>query len=223
MAIRKDIEYPGRWLAATTAYPMGEAKNRTTATSKDGSYLEKKWIQDYEAFFGALLNAAGVSPNGNVDTAEASQFFDAIINKRWTEFGNYSVGTIVTASDGNQYYCNQANGRDTTPVDPVSDTLDNWRQFPFEKITNANGTAIKHYNGDLECRAIISDPAQSQRVDFALAFTTGPLMTMGTDTQEVTDMVGRFKSKDATGFTVSLTGTSATPFAINYVAFGFWI
>lgn len=78
MAIRKDVDYPGRWSAATTGYPMGEPKNRTTSTSKDGSYLEKKWIQDYEAFFGALLNAAGVSPNGTVDTAEASQFFDAL-------------------------------------------------------------------------------------------------------------------------------------------------
>ncbi|CAH9012918.1 tail fiber protein [Vibrio phage F35 g1] len=81
MAIRKDIEYPGRWLAATAAYPMGEAKNRTTSTSKDGSYLEKKWIQDYEAFFGALLNEAGVSPDGSVDTAESSQFFDALTYK----------------------------------------------------------------------------------------------------------------------------------------------
>lgn len=81
MAARKDIEYPGRWLAATPAYPMGEPKNRTTSTSKDGSYLEKKWIQDYEAFFGALLNEAGVSPNGTVDTAESSQFFGALTTK----------------------------------------------------------------------------------------------------------------------------------------------
>lgn len=81
MAIRKDVDYPGRWLAATTAYPLGEPKNRTTSTSKDGSYLEKKWIQDYEAFFGAMLNDAGESPNGTVDTAEASQFFDALTSK----------------------------------------------------------------------------------------------------------------------------------------------
>lgn len=79
MSIRKDVDYPGRWDAATTEYPMGKPKNRTTSTSKDGSYLEKKWIQDYEAFFGALLNEAGFTPNGTVDTAESSQFFDAMI------------------------------------------------------------------------------------------------------------------------------------------------
>ncbi|AUR98893.1 hypothetical protein NVP1256O_54 [Vibrio phage 1.256.O._10N.286.45.F8] len=81
MSIRKDVDYPGRWNAATTAYPMGEPKNRTTSTSKDGSYLEKKWIGDYEAFFGALLNEAEESPNGTEDTAEASQFFDALTSK----------------------------------------------------------------------------------------------------------------------------------------------
>lgn len=81
MSIRKDVDYPGRWDAATTEYPMGKPKNRTTSTSKDGSYLEKKWIQDYEAFFGALLNEVGVSPNGSVDTAESSQFFDALTSK----------------------------------------------------------------------------------------------------------------------------------------------
>lgn len=81
MAIRKDVDYPGRWEAATTEYPMGKPKNRTTSTSKDGSYFEKKWFQDYEAFFGAMLNDAGVSPNGTVDTAEASQFFNALTSK----------------------------------------------------------------------------------------------------------------------------------------------
>lgn len=75
MAARKDIEYPGRWLAATPAYPMGEPKNRTTSTSKDGSYLEKKWIQDYEAFFGAGLNFLGEAPDGSVDNATNSQLF----------------------------------------------------------------------------------------------------------------------------------------------------
>ncbi|CAH9013869.1 putative phage tail protein [Vibrio phage 455E52-1] len=75
MAIRKDVDYPGRWLAATPAYPLGEPKNRTTSTSKDGSYLEKKWIQDYEAFFGAGLNFLGESPNGSVDDATNSQLF----------------------------------------------------------------------------------------------------------------------------------------------------
>lgn len=86
MAIRKDVEYPGRWEVATSEYPMGKPKNRTTSTSKDGSYLEKKWIQDLEAFLGAILNDVGESPNGSVDTAESSQFFDALNSKIQGEF-----------------------------------------------------------------------------------------------------------------------------------------
>ncbi|CAL9962058.1 tail fiber protein [Vibrio phage K165] len=78
MAIRKDNDYPGRWLAASPDYPMGNPKNRTTSISKDGSYLEKKWIQDYEAFFGAMMNYAAITPSGTVDTAGSSQFFDAL-------------------------------------------------------------------------------------------------------------------------------------------------
>ncbi|CAM0013297.1 hypothetical protein VPHK367G1_0065 [Vibrio phage K367 g1] len=122
MAIRKDVEYPGRWLAATTDYPMGEPKNRTTSTSKDGSYLEKKWIQDYEAFLGAALGEAGETPNGVQDTALDSQIYKAMqkgrqvlpFNSDWNGFmepshqyrlpsasgypGNSSGGEVVYSS-----------------------------------------------------------------------------------------------------------------------------
>lgn len=98
MSIRKDVDYPGRWDAATTEYPMGKPKNRTTSTSKDGSYLEKKWIQDYEAFFGAMLNEAGFTPNGTVDTANSSQFFDALVST----IGRYIITEPIN-NDWNGY------------------------------------------------------------------------------------------------------------------------
>lgn len=223
MSIIRSTQYPGRWNVPDSNSPQGSGKNRTSPTSNDGSYFDEGWFNDMDSLNQALFIASGITPNGTQDVGTASQIFDALINNRWSEIGNYSIGTIVKASDGNQYYCNKVNGRDTVVSDPTSDSLDNWRQYPFKKVTNSNGTAIMHYNGDMECRAIVSDPSQSQRVDFAATFTTGPLMTMGTDTQEATDIIGRFKSKDATGFTVSLTGASATPFALNYVAIGSWI
>lgn len=79
MAIQRDSRYPGRWEAADADYPLGGPKNRTTAESKDGTYLEKDWIADYEAFFQALMANASLSANGNADTAQASQFYDALI------------------------------------------------------------------------------------------------------------------------------------------------
>lgn len=81
MSLNKALRYPGRWNAPTTEYPMGVPKNRTSDTAKDGTYFEKDWLAEHEAFFGALMNEAGFSPNGDVDTAEASQFFDALSAK----------------------------------------------------------------------------------------------------------------------------------------------
>lgn len=80
MSLNKALRYPGRWNAPTTEYPMGVPKNRTSDTAKDGTYFEKDWLAEHEAFFGALMNEAGFSPNGDVDTAEASQFFDSLVN-----------------------------------------------------------------------------------------------------------------------------------------------
>lgn len=85
MAIRKDTEYPGRWDSANSNYPLGQAKNRTTSTSKDGSYLEKKWIGDYEALLGAALGETGETPNGVQDTALDSQIYKAMQKGRQVE------------------------------------------------------------------------------------------------------------------------------------------
>lgn len=81
MATNRATRYPGRWGAVSADYPMGVPKNRTSDTAKDGSYFEKDWIADYEAFFGAILTDAGESPNGVVDTAQNSQIYNAHIAK----------------------------------------------------------------------------------------------------------------------------------------------
>lgn len=40
--------------------------------------MERDWLNDWNGFFGALLNGAGVVPNGSVDTAQSSQLFTAL-------------------------------------------------------------------------------------------------------------------------------------------------
>lgn len=79
MAIDKVTRYPGRW-DTSSDYPMGQPKNRTSETSNDGTYFEKDWLSDYEAAFGNFMNEAELSPDGNVDTADSSQFAEAIKN-----------------------------------------------------------------------------------------------------------------------------------------------
>ncbi len=79
MAIDKTVRYPGRWGAVSAEYPLGQPKNRTSPTAKDGTYLEKDWISDYEAFFASLMDNASFSANGLVDEVGASQFYDALL------------------------------------------------------------------------------------------------------------------------------------------------
>lgn len=79
MALQRDAEYPGRFEAPTPEQPQGAFKNRTSSTSNDGSFIEKKWLNDWSGFFSSLLASQGVSPDGEVDEVGASQYFDAFI------------------------------------------------------------------------------------------------------------------------------------------------
>lgn len=78
MALNRSTRYPGRFATATSAHPQGAFKNRTSPTSQDGSYLEADWANDWDGFFGSLLSAAGLTPNGNVDAVGASQYYSAL-------------------------------------------------------------------------------------------------------------------------------------------------
>lgn len=78
MALNLQNKYPGRFDPVSADYPQGKFKNRSSPTAQDGSYMERDWLNDWAGFFGALLSGAGVTPNGNVDTARASQLYDAL-------------------------------------------------------------------------------------------------------------------------------------------------
>lgn len=76
--INRETKYPGRFIPGTPQQPEGAFKNRTTNISKDGSYLEKDWLNDWAAFFSSITSEAGVSANNAVDEVGASQIFDAM-------------------------------------------------------------------------------------------------------------------------------------------------
>ncbi|MGL5727002.1 MAG: gp53-like domain-containing protein [Plesiomonas sp.] len=78
MAIDFTAKYPGRFDPVSALYPQGKFKNRSAPNTEDGSYMERDWLNDWNGFFGALLKNAGVTPNGTVDTAAASQLYDAL-------------------------------------------------------------------------------------------------------------------------------------------------
>lgn len=101
MALKRNERYPGRFENPTTAQPQGAFKNRTSPTSQDGSYLEADWVNDWSGFFGRLLTLAGVTPNGKVDTASSSQYYDALKSlflQRTNPFGDIATdGTVSLA------------------------------------------------------------------------------------------------------------------------------
>lgn len=78
MALILPNRYPGRAGQVSADYPQGAFKNRSAPNVEDGTYMEQDWLNDWAAFFGALLKHSYTSPNGNVDTANASQFYDAL-------------------------------------------------------------------------------------------------------------------------------------------------
>ncbi|MDB1108061.1 hypothetical protein [Pseudomonas extremaustralis] len=102
MSLKLNERYPARFNNPTAGYPQGSFKNRTTPTSKDGSYLEKDWANDKEGFFQSLLSAAGITANGAVDAVGASQFFDALQALKQTQAGTAfttagSAGSLTLA------------------------------------------------------------------------------------------------------------------------------
>lgn len=78
MALQRDTRYPGRWTTASSGHPQGAFKNRTAPGSLDGSYIEQDWANDWDGYFSSLLDAAGLTANGNVDAVGASQYFSAM-------------------------------------------------------------------------------------------------------------------------------------------------
>tara|TARA_B100001063_G_C16779142_1_gene569417 strand:- start:29656 stop:30360 length:705 start_codon:yes stop_codon:yes gene_type:complete len=148
--LNKRAKYGGDWGVPSAEHPAGECLNRSAPGAEDGSYFEKSWVNDLMALSGALMNSAGYSPNGTEDTATACQVFDALINSKWSPIGNYSVGVIVRASNGKQYYCNKPSGRDTTPINPETDTLDNWREYPAKSTTTTEYHVVEYFDGRVE-------------------------------------------------------------------------
>lgn len=78
MAIKLVDEYPGRAEPASADYPGGSFRNETDGAN-DGTPWEAAWIKDRDGLPQALLKKTNHEANGVVDTAETSQYFDALM------------------------------------------------------------------------------------------------------------------------------------------------
>ena len=95
MALYRDTRYPGRWASRTINSPQGAFKNKSAPSATDGSYAEQDWLNDWDGFFGRLLTMSGITPNGNVDNASSSQYYDALL-KMFPLLSNFTASLQST-------------------------------------------------------------------------------------------------------------------------------
>ena len=67
-----------RWNSPTEEFPQGSFKNGSGSGQRDGSYCKAEWANEIFGVLGAILHAAGIKPNGKVETALESQVFTAL-------------------------------------------------------------------------------------------------------------------------------------------------
>lgn len=99
MSLKLNERYPGRFDNPSSQYPQGAFKNRSAPGVLDGSYLEKDWANDKEGLFQSLLVAAGITPNGQVDTVGDSQYFSALLQVIAANSARYPGQIILVAGD----------------------------------------------------------------------------------------------------------------------------
>lgn len=78
MALIPKNAYPAQTLTTDPAYPQGKARNATVLGDGTGTPFEQQWVNDVWGFQQALLDEAGIVPNGSPDSVGASQYLAAI-------------------------------------------------------------------------------------------------------------------------------------------------
>lgn len=77
MAIKPSARYPAQ-TDADAAYPQGKARNSGTFQDGTGTPFEKDLVNDIFGFQQALLLAADLTPSESPDTANVSQYLEAV-------------------------------------------------------------------------------------------------------------------------------------------------
>jgi hypothetical protein len=97
MAIAPKDEFPGQTIASDPDYPHGKARNVLVSGDGTGTPWEERITNDIFGFQQALLEAANITPSGDPDTANASQYLEAlaIIRAAHLASGFTAGGTIA--------------------------------------------------------------------------------------------------------------------------------
>ena len=78
MALDLEARYGSAANSASADYPEGSFKNDVTPGDGSGTPLDAAYLNDFLGFFQRLLAQAGLPANGAIDTALASQYYEAL-------------------------------------------------------------------------------------------------------------------------------------------------
>ncbi|HKY40771.1 MAG TPA: hypothetical protein VJN18_32775 [Polyangiaceae bacterium] len=78
MALDLTVTYEGQVVDDDPNYPQGKARNIVVEGDGIGTPWEQQLVNDWLGFYQALLLAAGITPSGSPDHANASQYKEAV-------------------------------------------------------------------------------------------------------------------------------------------------
>lgn len=99
MAIIPETQYPGKIAQSTPEYPYGAARNITTPGDGTGTPWEAALVNDLFGFQQALLSEAAVVPSGTPDSAQDSQYLQALRKLATTSVTNYTALRALTSAN----------------------------------------------------------------------------------------------------------------------------
>lgn len=78
MALDYKKRYPDRTDSPSADYPFGRARDVSSPGAGDGTPWQQDLVNDLFGFLQGLLSEAGVTPSESPDTAQVSQYLDAV-------------------------------------------------------------------------------------------------------------------------------------------------
>lgn len=133
MAINLVTQYDTRATAASLDYPSGSFKNISAPGLKDGTPLEQAWANDILGSRDAILLAAGLTADGNVETAQSSQVLDAIYTL---------IENKISSKKWNSFQIGQAIPLNSVDLPPTNDTSCVWIELSAASTYASNSSNL---------------------------------------------------------------------------------
>jgi hypothetical protein len=78
MGLDPNTKWPTQTTAPSAGYPYGSAQNVTVPGDNTGTPWVADLLNDMWGFYQQLLDAAGITPSGNPDEVDTSDYYDAL-------------------------------------------------------------------------------------------------------------------------------------------------